>query len=45
MQIHLRNEIDLDGQREVIDQTHPVDVPRKMAFLTLFLSMKKKKEL
>ncbi|HFI2446724.1 TPA: DUF1934 domain-containing protein [Streptococcus suis] len=29
MQIHLRNEIDLDGQLEVIDQTFPVEVKEK----------------
>ncbi|HFI0353224.1 TPA: DUF1934 domain-containing protein [Streptococcus suis] len=29
MQIHLRNEIDLDGQLEVIDQIFPVEVKEK----------------
>ncbi|HFI0794888.1 TPA: DUF1934 domain-containing protein [Streptococcus suis] len=29
MQIRLRNEIDLDGQLEVIDQTFPVEVKEK----------------
>ncbi|HEL2056351.1 TPA: DUF1934 domain-containing protein [Streptococcus suis] len=29
MQIYLRNEIDLDGQLEVIDQTFPVEVKEK----------------
>ncbi|MGT2753356.1 DUF1934 domain-containing protein [Streptococcus ovis] len=29
MQIHLTNEIDLDGQMEVVDQVYPVEVLRK----------------
>lgn len=29
MQIHLRNEIDLGGQMEVIDQRFPVEVTEK----------------
>ena len=43
MQIHLRNEIDLDGQREVIDQTHPVDVTEKNGF-SYFIFVNEEKE-
>lgn len=36
MKIYLQNEIDLDGQLEVIDQTFPVEVKEKDGKLYLF---------
>ncbi|MGT2948246.1 DUF1934 domain-containing protein [Streptococcus devriesei] len=32
MQLHLRNEIDLDGDIEVIEESYPVDVTEKNGF-------------
>ncbi|MGT2711475.1 DUF1934 domain-containing protein [Streptococcus oriscaviae] len=46
MQIRLRNEIDLDGQLEVIDQVYPVEVTEKNNQLYLiFLNEEKEKVL
>ncbi|MGT2906408.1 DUF1934 domain-containing protein [Streptococcus dentiloxodontae] len=43
MQIHLRNEIDLDGQKEVIDQTYWVDLTEKNGF-SYFIFVNEEKE-
>lgn len=46
MQIRLRNEIDLDGQLEVIDQVYPVEITEKNNQLYLiFLNEEKEKVL
>ncbi len=38
MQIFLRNEIDLDGQLEVMDQVYPVDITEKNGLLYLMFT-------
>ncbi len=37
MDIHLRNEIDLDGQIEVVDQQFQVEVKEKMGISISFI--------
>ncbi len=44
MDIHLRNEIDLDGQIEVVDQQFQVEVKEKMGIsISFIVTMKLKK--
>lgn len=38
MQIHLRNEIQLDGQMEVVDQSYPVEATSKNGHLYLIFT-------
>ncbi|HFR4576102.1 DUF1934 domain-containing protein [Streptococcus suis] len=44
MQIRLRNEIDLDGQLEVVDQVFPVDVKEKDGSLYLLYTNDEKEK-
>lgn len=45
MQLYLRNQINVDGQAEVIEQSYPVEVTEKMVFLIWSLQMRKMRKL